>query len=73
MFILVISGTKKFVKSPRICTIIDNLVFQNLILTDEPFAKALKGIEICVLVNNSLCKKLVSSLESPTTYRVLHF
>ena len=63
MSILFISGTKKVAKSPPISTIIDKFVFQNLILTGESFAKALRGLKICVLVNNSLCKKLVSSLE----------
>ena len=38
------------------------------ILADELLAKALKGLEICVLVNNNLCGKLFSSLESPTTF-----
>ena len=38
------------------------------ILADEPFAKALRNFETCVLVNNSLCGKLFSSLESPTTF-----
>ena len=39
----------------------------NFILTDESFAKALKGLKTGVLVNKSLCGKLFSSLESPPT------
>ena len=35
---------------------------------DESFAKALRIFETCVLVNNNLCGKLVSSLESTTTF-----
>ena len=35
---------------------------------DEPFAKALRSFETCVLVNKNLCEKLFSSLESPTTF-----
>ena len=27
------------------CTILDNLVFENFILADEPFAKALKALK----------------------------
>ena len=44
----------------------------SLILADEPFAKLsykfLRSFETCVLVNNNLCGKLFSSLESPTTF-----
>ena len=37
-------------------------------LADDPFAKALRNFEACVLVNSKLCGKLFSSLESPTTF-----
>ena len=47
--------------------ILDSCVFENPILSDEPFAKALRILETCVLVNINLCGKLVLSLESPTT------
>ena len=50
------------------CHFLCNWVFDNFILADELLAKALKGLEICVLVNNNLCGKLFSSLESPTTF-----
>ena len=43
-------------------------VFDNFILVDEPFAKALQSFKICVLVNKNLCRKLFSALESPTTF-----
>ena len=43
-------------------------VFENFILADEPFPKALQIFETCVLVNNNLCRKLFSSLESPRTF-----
>ena len=33
------------------------------ILANELFAKALEGLETCVLVKNNLCGKLYSSLE----------
>ena len=35
---------------------------------DESFAKALQSLETCVLVNNNLCGKLVSSLEFPVKF-----
>ena len=50
------------------CNILDSLVLKILILADELFAKALQVLEICLLVNNNLCGKLVSSLESPTIF-----
>ena len=34
----------------------------------EPFAKAFRSLETCALVNNNLWGKLVSSLDSPTTF-----
>ena len=40
----------------------------NFILAEESFAKALRDFETCVLVNNNLCGKLFSSLESPTAF-----
>ena len=54
--------TKTTPDFPILC----NWVFDNFILTDEPFAKALRSLEASVLVNNNnVCGKLVSSLESP--------
>ena len=43
-------------------------LYENFILADEPFAKALQILEICVSVNNNLCGKFVSTLDSPTTF-----
>ena len=40
----------------------------NFISAEEPFAKALGSLKTCVLVNNYLCGKLVSSLESLTSF-----
>ena len=37
-------------------------------LSEEPFGKNLQTLKSCVLVNNNLCRKLVSSLASPTTF-----
>ena len=50
------------------CPISRNLVFDNFILAKELFAKALRSFETCVFLNNNLCLKLFSSLESPKTF-----
>ena len=50
------------------CIILDNWVFENFILVDEPFVKALRIFETCVLFSNNLCEKLVSSLEIPIKF-----
>ena len=39
-----------------------------MIWPEEWFAKALRNFEPFVLVNNNLCGKLLSSLESPTVF-----
>ena len=62
------NGPKSLLKNHPDCPILCNGVFDNFILAEEPFAKALRNFETCVLVNNSLCGKLFSSLESPTTF-----
>ena len=62
------NGRRSLSKNPTNCTILDSCVFDYLILTDEPFAKALRIHETFVSVNDSLCGKLVSSLESPITF-----
>ena len=59
------NGPNNLPKNPPDCIILDNWVFDNLILTDESFEKALRILEICLSVNNSSCEKLASSLESP--------
>ena len=53
--------------------ILCNRVFDNFILADKPFAEALRNLEICVLVNDNSCERLVSSLESPTTFDESYF
>ena len=62
----------RVINSPD-CTILDNLVFENFILADEPFAKALRNFETCVSVNNNLCRKLVSPLELPIKFNESYF
>ena len=47
------NGPSNLPKNHPDCIIFDNWVFDNLILADELFAKALRRFEICVLVNNN--------------------
>ena len=44
------------------------LFYDNFILAEELFAKALQSLKTCVLVSNNLWEELFSSLESPTTF-----
>ena len=55
---------KSLPKSPPNCPILCNWVFDDFILAEQLFAKALRSLETCVLVNNNLWGKLLSSLES---------
>ena len=61
-------GPKSLPKSPPDCPILCNWVFESFILADESFAKALRIFKTCLLVNNNLCKKIFSSLESPIIF-----
>ena len=45
------------------CSILCNWVFDSFMLAEESFEKAIQGLETFVLINNNLCRKLVSSLE----------
>ena len=73
--ILFIKGKAVFSNAPKIllknlldCTILCNWAFNNFILAEELFAKVLQSLENCALVNNNLCGKLFSSLESPPAF-----
>ena len=55
-------------KDPPNCMILDSWAFEKKIVADEPFVKALRIYETCVLVNNNLWKILVASLELPTAF-----
>ena len=48
-------------------TILSSWVFDNFILADELFAKALWSLKTCLSVSNNLCRKLVSFVESQTS------
>ena len=58
----------KIPKNLSNCSILDRWGFDNFILADELFAKALWSLETLVPVNSNLCGKLVPSLESPITF-----
>ena len=62
------NGPESLPKNPPDCPISCNWVFDNFILAEELFAKALWSFETCVLVNNNLWEKLFWSLESSTTF-----
>ena len=55
----------KLLTNPPDCTILDTCVFENFILADKPFAKALRIFETYVLPNNNLCEKLAWSFKLP--------
>ena len=61
-------GPKSLPKIPPHCLILCNWVFDNFILAEELIAKALQSLETCVLANNNLWGKWLSSLESPTAF-----
>ena len=63
-----LSLAKSLTENPPDCPMFCSWVFDNFILADELFAKALWGLKTCVLLNNNLCGRLFSSLESPTTF-----
>ena len=50
-------------KTPPGCTMLDSCIVENIILAIEPFVKSLRMFETCVLVNNDLYQKFISSLE----------
>ena len=61
-------GPKSLPKNPPDYPILWKWVFDKFILANEPLTKALWNFETCVLVNKNLCRKLFSSLESPTSF-----
>ena len=67
------NGHKGLPKNPPDYSILCNCVFDNFILTEELFAKALQSFEICVLVNSNLYGKLSSLLESSITSEKIIF
>ena len=62
------NGPESLPKNPPDCPISCNWVFDNFILAEELFAKALWSFEIFVLVNNNFGRYLFSSLASAAAY-----
>ena len=62
------NGPKSLLRNPPNLPILCDSVFDNFILAEELFAKALRSFETYVLANSNLSGKLFSSLESPTTF-----
>ena len=69
------NGPRSLPKDPPDCTILGKWVFDNFILADEFFAKALRSFGTCLLVSYSLWGKFVSSLDEITsvTFFVANF
>ena len=55
-------------ENPPDCIILDNSVFENVAVAGEPFAKALRIFETCVLVDKNLWRQLFLSLELPIKF-----
>ena len=62
-------GPKSLPKNTSDCTILCNWVFDNFILADELFGKALQSLETCVLIRNNVWEKLLSSFAT-TFYQI---
>ena len=68
-----INGLKSLHKSLPDCPILYNWVFDNFLLAEELLAKALQSLKTCILVNNNLCRKSFSPLESDEIVQVTSF
>ena len=66
MQVIVMVQRESLPRKTRDSLVSSNWAFDNFLLTEELFAKALGSFETCALVNNNLWGKLFSSLESPT-------
>ena len=62
------NGLRNLRRNSPNCTILDKWAFDNLISVDELFAKALLRFVTCLLINNKLWGKLVSSSKLPTIF-----
>ena len=67
------NGPESLPKNLRDSPILCNWVFDNFIWAEEFFAKTLWNFETCVLVINTLCGNIFSSLKSPTTFEEIFF
>ena len=62
------NGSRSLPRSPPVCIILCNCIFDSFILADELFTKALQIFATCLLVNNNSCRKLVLPLELPIMF-----
>ena len=62
------NGPKNLPKNSSYCPILCNWAFDNFILAEEQFEKALRSLKTCVLINDSLFEKLFSPLEWPIIF-----
>ena len=62
------NGLRNLRRNSPNCAILDKWAFDNLISVDELFAKALLRFVTCLLVNNNLWGKLVSSSKLSTIF-----
>ena len=60
------NAPRSLLKTSPGCAILYNWVFDNFILADELFVKALPSFKTCILVNSNLSGKLFSLLDLPT-------
>ena len=63
-----INGLGHLQRNPPNCVTLEINVFDNFKLADELFTKLIQIVETCLSVSNSLCWKLISSLELPTVF-----
>ena len=63
----VFNNGAKNLKNPPFCILV-NCAFDNLISVDVCLAKVLRIFATCLLVNNNLCGKLVSSSQLPIIF-----
>ena len=51
------NGPKNLPRNPPDCSILCSWVFDNVILADELFPKALQSFKTCVLIDSNFCGK----------------
>ena len=50
------NGPRNLSRNPPDCTVLDKLAFDNFILTDEFFSKAIQSFKTCLFVSNNWCE-----------------
>ena len=52
------NGSSSLPRNPSYCSILDNCVFDNFILIDQLFSKALQSLDTCISINNNFMWKI---------------